>query len=723
MPSERLCVSFSKQIYVGLLAGVALGLFLGERAAVFGIAATAFVKLLQVTVLPYMTVSLVSNLGRLDYEQARLLALRAGSILLCLWGIALVLASLFPLAFPTVETARFFSTTVVEPPATFDFINLYIPSNPFFSLANNIVPAVVLFSALLGVALIGMENKAVVLDMLGAAATLLSRATKMITRLTPYGLFAIAANAAGTLDLTQLGRLQVYLIVYSAAALFLSLWLLPGLVAALTPVKAREVLARCRDAFVTAFAVSDLFIVLPMLIEATKDLLERHDVGGEKRRTLPDVVVSASFNFPSAGKLMSLSFLLFAAWFADTPIDAARYPQLAVTGLLTFFGSLNAAVPFLLDVFRVPADTFQLFLATGVVNSHFGALAAASHTVALALLATVAMAGKLRLDVVRLFRFCVVTVVLAAVLFGGSRLLFESLLQPTYEQRGVLLSMQLRTKAPDAVVLREPGPAPAHESGTTLERIHARGTLRVGYFPDALPFAFFNDAGDLVGYDVELAHTLARDLRVRLELVPIDRGQIVEAVDTRTVDVVMAGVAITTERIAQLSFSAPYLDETLAFIVPDHRRAEFADWETLRGRADLKLAAPDLPYYTDLIRRLLPRAEIDVLPDVEAAMRAGVIDADAIVAAAERGSAWTLLYPAFTVVVPQPGLVKIPLGYPLIREEAWRNFVDQWLELKRKDGTLDELYSYWILGRDAAEKRRRWSILDHLLLGAGARDE
>ncbi|HSC15455.1 MAG TPA: cation:dicarboxylase symporter family transporter, partial [Gammaproteobacteria bacterium] len=519
-----------------------------------------------------------------------------------------------------------------------------------------------------------------------------------------------------------LGRLQVYLIVYSAAALFLSLWLLPGLVAALTPVKAREVLARCRDAFVTAFAVSDLFIVLPMLIEATKDLLERHDIGGEKRRTLPDVVVSASFNFPSAGKLMSLSFLLFAAWFADTPIDVEQYPQLAATGLLSFFGSLNAAVPFLLDVFRVPADTFQLFLATGVVNSHFGALAAASHTVTLALLATVAMAGKLRFDVGRLARFCAVTVVLAAVLFGGSRVLFESVLHPSYEQRGVLLSMQLRTTAADAVVLREPGPAPENESGTTLERIHARGAVRVGYFPDALPFAFFNDAGDLVGYDVELAHTLARDLRVRLELVPIERERVVEAIDARSIDVVMAGVAITAERIAELAFSAPYLDETLAFIVPDHRRDEFADWGTLRGRAGLKLAAPDLPYYMDLIRRLLPNAEIEAVSDVEAAMTAGAIDADAIVAAAERGSAWTLLHPEFTVVVPQPGLVRIPLGYPLVRDEAWRDFVDQWLELKRKDGTFDELYSYWILGREAAEKRRRWSILDDLVLGPAARD-
>ena len=65
------------------------------------------------------------------------------------------------------------------------------------------------------------------------------------------------------------------------------------------------------------------------------------------------------------------------------------YPQLALTGLLTFFGSLNAAVPFLLDLFRIPADTFQLFLATGVINSRVGTLVAAVHTLTVALLGAV----------------------------------------------------------------------------------------------------------------------------------------------------------------------------------------------------------------------------------------------------------------------------------------------------------------------------------------------
>ncbi len=53
-------------------------------------------------------------------------------------------------------------------------------------------------------------------------------------------------------------------------------------------------------------------------------------------------------------------------------------------------------MPFLLDLFRIPADTFQLFLATGVINSRVGSLVAAVHTVTVALLATCAITGHLR---------------------------------------------------------------------------------------------------------------------------------------------------------------------------------------------------------------------------------------------------------------------------------------------------------------------------------------
>jgi hypothetical protein len=38
-----------------------------------------------------------------------------------------------------------------------------------------------------------------------------------------------------------------------------------------------------------------------------------------------------------------------------------------------------------------------------------------------------------------------------------------------------------------------------------------------------------------------------------------------------------------------------------------------------------------------------------------------------------------------------------------------------WLDLKRKDGTIDELFSHWILGKDATVRPPRWSILHDVL--------
>ena len=50
--------------------------------------------------------------------------------------------------------------------------------------------------------------------MLQVVGDAVSRATRFVSKLTPYGLFAIAANAAGTLNVEQLGRLQIYLVTY-----------------------------------------------------------------------------------------------------------------------------------------------------------------------------------------------------------------------------------------------------------------------------------------------------------------------------------------------------------------------------------------------------------------------------------------------------------------------------------------------------------------------------
>ena len=56
-------MSSSTKILIGLAAGVLVGLFLGEHAGVFKVVADGFVKLLQMMVLPYITLSIITSLG------------------------------------------------------------------------------------------------------------------------------------------------------------------------------------------------------------------------------------------------------------------------------------------------------------------------------------------------------------------------------------------------------------------------------------------------------------------------------------------------------------------------------------------------------------------------------------------------------------------------------------------------------------------------------------
>ena len=64
-------MTFSRQILAGLALGILTGLFFGEQAAALKWAADGFVKLLQMMVLPYITVSIVASLGSLQPADLR----------------------------------------------------------------------------------------------------------------------------------------------------------------------------------------------------------------------------------------------------------------------------------------------------------------------------------------------------------------------------------------------------------------------------------------------------------------------------------------------------------------------------------------------------------------------------------------------------------------------------------------------------------------------------
>ena len=381
----------ASQVLIGFVLGVSVGLFFGESAAFLETVGLVFIRLLQMTVLPYVVVSLVAGLGKLGAQDAGRLALRGGLFVLLLWAAGLVVVALMPLSYPDWESATFFTSSLVDEPAAFNFLDLYFTSNPFNAMASTIVPAVVVFSIALGAALIGVRGKERVIEDLSVIGDALSKLSGFVARLAPIGVFGIAAGTAGTMEFSDLGRIQVYLVPQAAMSIVLAFVFLPGLVAVLTPIRPTQFVRRVWGALITGFATGSLFVILPLLSEATKDLLEEAGLDRKESSKTVDVVVPTTYNFPSTGVLLSLSFMFFAGWFVGAPIAISRYPAFLISGLFSFFGSATLAVPFLLNLLQLPADLFQLYLAVDVIASRFGTLVASMHVTTLAILSAVAM--------------------------------------------------------------------------------------------------------------------------------------------------------------------------------------------------------------------------------------------------------------------------------------------------------------------------------------------
>src|SRR6185369_3631257 len=85
----------------------------------------------------------------------------------------------------------------------------------------------------------------------------------------------------GTMNVEDLGRLQVFLVTYAIASLVLAFWVLPAIATSCTSLSYREVVRTIQDALVTAFATGSLLIILPILTERGVPLLQKSSREGE----------------------------------------------------------------------------------------------------------------------------------------------------------------------------------------------------------------------------------------------------------------------------------------------------------------------------------------------------------------------------------------------------------------------------------------------------------
>lgn len=114
----------------------------------------------------------------------------------------------------------------------------------------------------------------------------------------------------------------------------------------------------------------------------------------------------------------------------------------------------------------------------------------------------------------------------------------------------------------------KPSSAHAASNDSTVATIKKRGQLRVAVFGDLPQYGWVNKDGKRVGYDVELARRMAKDLGVKPKFVQVNANNRVDTLNSNKADIVLANFTVTPERKQAVAFVKPYMKVSVGVVSP-----------------------------------------------------------------------------------------------------------------------------------------------------------
>ncbi|MPQ42596.1 ABC transporter substrate-binding protein [Clostridium tarantellae] len=171
------------------------------------------------------------------------------------------------------------------------------------------------------------------------------------------------------------------------------------------------------------------------------------------------------------------------------------------------------------------------------------------------------------------------------------------------------------------------------EVNKDVQRIKDKGKLVVGLSADYAPYEFhkiIDGKDEIVGFDVEIAKEIAKDLGVQLEIKDMDFNTLVGSLPAGKIDLIISGMSPTPERAEAVDFSDIYYTATHGILV----KAENKDkYKTLDDFAGKKIGAQMGSIQADLAKNEIKNVDLKLLSDVNnliMELKSGKIDGLAV---------------------------------------------------------------------------------------------
>ena len=176
--------------------------------------------------------------------------------------------------------------------------------------------------------------------------------------------------------------------------------------------------------------------------------------------------------------------------------------------------------------------------------------------------------------------------------------------------------------------------ASSGESGSAAEvETVTDGVLTVATSPDFAPYEFYAIGEDgtpqLAGFDIALAQYIADYMGLELEIIPVDFDGVISELQTKSVDLGMAGLSPDPDRESVMDFSDIYYTGGQSLVTTKENADKYNSFEAINN-PDVTVGAQTASIQLDLAQTNSPDADIISLPkvtDIIAELVAGTMDA------------------------------------------------------------------------------------------------
>ena len=221
------------------------------------------------------------------------------------------------------------------------------------------------------------------------------------------------------------------------------------------------------------------------------------------------------------------------------------------------------------------------------------------------------------------------------------------------------------------------------------------GKLTVATSPDFAPYEFYavDESGNpqLAGFDIALAQYIADYLGLELEIVPVDFDGVLMELQTKAVDLGVAGLSPDPKRESIMDFSDIYYEGGQSFVCTQANKDKFTSLADVNA-AGLEIGAQTGSIQVDLAQTNSPDADIIQLTkvtDIVAELIAGKLDGAYIETAVAESYAKN--YPDLCIVldVPYDGAEGSAIGVSK-GNDALKAAVNEAIKSAIESGKMDE---------------------------------